>query len=1476
MSRIRVTWQNPIFLEKTNFKNEKGLGDRYTVNPEYPYQIVFTESELNDIKRQFELLIDKWSSLQTTTGSSNRISEYFRESGESLSGAMVRELKRELNRILFNNKLTNIYSYFPFSDKFAASRSKTNVLKYILDIVEQYKDVTQRILNKQVGLAENDEYVAPSETSGLVEVPNTTTQVTLPITLTVSKLQIPLLDALISATTTLLNQKTVAFFDDSREYKTLLNLGNDRQFSAQSWRIAPSRTDSIQLKLFTPLSTDVQLYDQAFISRELAKSVIDVIEFVLGPRVDNTPYLRPRNTDIKKYIPNKKKVTNVTLTSLGVVTGSEGTIIDGSYSYDDRVFRRWLTGDFKASELNIEFTDYNKFVYFGSAYDRLVAFSQKLSKIEQLTTEATSSVSSSTIGASLKALEKENIIRNFDPYEQFLYFATQSVAYSASAYYIDGNVEYNATGSWPKQTNGLPYSPTSSITGSWLPTQLAIAQRYDDFNPNYLTKHLPSYIQSDTQSTEFLTFVSMVGHFFDNIKVYIDQFPNIYSTNPDPYTDLTMDQVYEVAQSFGLQLPNAYSLENLQTFVSSISGESGSRSLVAETWKRFLHSFVYMTKAKGSRTSFDALLNTYGLNSPVLQIKETTYPTEENYIRSDELTYGLTLTSSIDNFIKIPFVSSSITASTIQVRFNPELRQSSSLITGDLKWAVDIVPHPSASDVLYIDTGSNGQFRVINGINKINYGRIQVVSGSNRTVIATSSYFPVFGDDYTRIMLRSQSSDLTIIQTDGDQILYQDSMSVNLASLWNTTQFIYIGGSGSIKLNKFDGIVDEVHAWTENISSDDFVSLAYDPGSYYGATYTSSYTSLYAHIALSQPLASITQSVINESPYQYLSLVPAFTASGFTTASFEKILRPIKQFTPLVGSTIYTNKKVIVATPPSFDFRFVDENGTKYLKRDASIKALKDKIYSSGQNVVSVALSPTDFTNQNILRSMGVVDVNNIIGSPRNIEAVQYSNLEKLKYDYRAYYNKTVNPNEYTRFFKDLVQSPSEMAEQMVPARAKLLNGVVIESQILHRNKTFLMKTIKVDGTDTKELDLYRLGSGSEDVGAYPFTSSINTRTYNTWTADTLLVSGTLDTTDEIYTVSSSKKNTLPTFRQVLQNVGVYTVSSSLQDENSSFLYVEASSMNGLPSEEPTSPYPREAFVGIPSSGSIAIRLPSEDGTLTPIYDIPPRADFSDVGTTTYFHKSNGKYSYDIYTSYKKEYLIKLDTQTDSPLDRLYAPVTLLDSGSLLTSPGRDTGTIVSTTYVSGSSTSGIIKMANIFTLLGIEGTTGLRVRLYRDESSRTADIARSFSVAPAINSGVLFDGILDGNTDVFPYTLIQTENSDIYYSIDNTTSTNIVSEINIHYFAYEPANLIPIGYLPRHYKFSRENNTALKRRNYLGTKGTDSDVPAGCPWSPCPPFKVAVSGENTLVVNTTNTALPTNTNNISFGGGGTLTVGGE
>jgi len=71
---------------------------------------------------------------------------------------------------------------------------------------------------------------------------------------------------------------------------------------------------------------------------------------------------------------------------------------------------------------------------------------------------------------------------------------------------------------------------------------------------------------------------------------------------------------------------------------------------------------------------------------------------------------------------------------------------------------------------------------------------------------------------------------------------------------------------------------------------------------------------------------------------------------------------------------------------------------------------------------------------------------------------------------------------------------------------------------------------------------------------------------------------------------------------------------------------------------------------------------------------------------------------------------------------------------------------------------------------------------------------------------------------------LIQTENATTYFRITNTTGSDITANIRLNYFAYEVEPLVPQGYLPRHYRFTRDNTTPLKRRNYVGCKASVGD----------------------------------------------------
>lgn len=1471
-NKIIVTWTNNKFTSNTDsgYHQQYGLG-MPVEETDNPSEIIFTTEQLQTKLSSINKILSDPNNGELFYDAPKKDSSILKghwARGEFYAGTLSK-IKSQLADALFDapNRPTDPETYFKFTTTTDNLNQHNDVaFRELQATVKGYKILIEAILNKEAGLARA--FTDVNDATSYVAISNPIT-ISIPSTLSVTQFQVPLQSILQQAAKNLIIGKTLAFFDESREYKTLLDFGNDTQYVAESWRVSPSNSNAIQLRLSTPLNSSIQVYDSAFITREIAKSIVDTVDVLLSPEIDITPYLRPRNTHIKEESANKKYINNVTLSSLNM---GGGTVSGSNISYDNDIFRRWYTADFNSSELNIDFSNYSNFVHFGSARNRIDAFAQKLSKIEQLKAQTIADTTSSVAGygtytysptnatAQANAIEIENVIRNFDPYEQFLYYTTASVAYSASVDYVTGDVEYNSSSSWPKYNDGTLYSPISVVTSSnaWYVLQSGIADRYDANNPNYLVTHLPRHIQEDAESNEFLIFVSMIGHMVDNIKVYIDQFPNIYSTHPDPYTDLTMDQVYEVASSFGLNLPNVYSLESLESFIQTndIDGAEGSRTLVSETWKRFLHSMVYMSKLKGSRTAFDVLLNTYGINSPILQAKETTYPSEGNFISSDELTYGVKFDSASYSYIKVPFVSASINTATVQMRFAPTIRQSASILTGNTNWAVNVVPHPTAS--------------------RIEYGRIEIVSSSIR--IASSSYFPLYSEDYTTIMLRSQSSgiDFDIIQTDGSQILYQYSASANLSSTWAATSFIYVGGSGSAKTNNFGGIVDEVRVWGESTTNDRFTKFSYDPGSYDGNTYTSAYSSLYALLTFAQPYTSITSSLVNDSP---LTTIPSFTTYGLTTGSYIRLLRTIRQDTPIVGSSIYTNNKINIAAPPTFTKGSLDSNGQKVLSRRNSIVTVSDKQHiNSGKNIVSFAISPTDFINQNILRTMGPVDVNNIIGNPADIFNTNYPELDSLNRTYNQYYRETINSNQYIDFFKNVVQAPSEFAEEIIPARAKLLNGVVIQSPILHRNKIVLTQPLNVDGTDTRILDNYtNSGSLDTDVGAFytelsydiqeqivptSYATNYETVTETSWDDSNI----TIDINNYVMVESSTPPNELPPARRALQYFnGTTLASSSIFDDNSGVLNLDGTIDYMQSDSTIDTGYARSIYNRVN-------QYPYEVNTLTPFYDIPPTSDFNDVGTTSYFHKNNGLYQYRVASPYKKTYLAKLERDPHSTKDPIYAPVSLLPSGSIPLAPGRYDSTFPYTqTYTTASTyvSEGVISVANIFSLYGLSGINGLRIRLYRTEESRAQDdVFRSFYSVPTGDHGVLFDAIMDADTNVFPYVLMQAIDSFVYYRITSDTSISN-GTVHMYYFAYEPINLVPIGYLPRHYKFSRENSTAIKRRNYIGclqTQDTTTDSN--------PPFQTIFAPSTTITVASAGSSDGGLLNkSINFGGGGTLNV---
>ena len=976
-------------------------------------------------------------------------------------------------------------------------------------------------------------------------------------------------DPLIRSALSFFSASLQTYIDEDRVLKTLLNYGEDRQSVILASRYG-NLESTVQLKLLQPLPEEITADSRVFISREVDKSIISKMRVRFAPLINAAPYLRPRNTAVQTNAQVGHTLSNVTLNTLGLVSGSIGA--DDKFknkTFEDEIFRQWYSYDFNSSELNIDFTDYNNFMFYGSAGLRLSAFREKLRAIEKLDAKQQQFTSASYVGniayggssyvqkeTANTSIQKEDIIRSFDRYEQYLYFTPSGSdkPYSASAYYADTGQEYNSLAYWPKTGSAL--WPVSSTTATeWFATQSLIAQRFDEFNENNLVNTIPTHIREDDNSAAYITFVAMTGHFFDTIKPFIDQLPYINSRYLDPNEELSKDLINEIAESVGFTLPTLNSIYNLSDNILGTETVSPRRDFTAETYKRLLHNLPLFAKAKGTKTAIHTLLRSFGISPQLIDVRESGTHTTASFNNFDEYSSGVDFDTTTVSYIKLPLSQSLRNPRSLQFNFTLASNKLMTILNGDDKWTLRSNPHPTISTL----------------------GKIELTSGSSNAVILSSSYHSLFGDELLNVSLRNYDTytSLSVLRVEGEDIIFSSSMSESIGAnkfvpLWQSTDNIYVGGSGSLATNRFDGTIDEVRLWGINLSDASVLNTAFDPSSNAGDNYTDAATSLYVQLSFNKITTSLLPLyVINESPYTGKLNSPAIdliTISTISTDSFSRYNRTIRQGTLNNGLSGYVTNKIKVAAPPIFKER---TDGLKRLFRTRSIVAPQEKRTQVGRNKVIIAASPTEIINQNIVRNLGLENINDILGIPTNIYSSYFDqSLKQLKEYYALYYYVDVNINKYVRIMSDTVSVLDQILDYFIPSKATLLKGIVIEPSILEQVNISPIKDIKFSG-GTSRLTMMAAdsltGSRADYNATFGLTQTISA--FNWWPSakETSSIQGTFNTLSSSISipktnVSNIYRNLTSSYNYVSSSVQLFTWNTTRTPSGS---VVEKSSVNG-------------------------------------------------------------------------------------------------------------------------------------------------------------------------------------------------------------------------------------------------------------------------------------------------------------------------
>ena len=408
----------------------------------------------------------------------------------------------------------------------------------------------------------------------------------------------------------------------------LLNFGDDVQvIGVNAVYVEEGLNAYIVFKLYEPLPDQYTVKSTFWVVTEVAESAeFNVTVTVQADEVDQFTRLRGPNYRVAVNDSVNQTTPYYDYTSL----------FSTSLSSSFQQLRSMM--DERGIDINVDYSNFENFIHFSSATERIYNFVYKLQLIES----ASAGIAGTNTSTAKVLLQNQinNTIEKFDGYEYYLYFDSASTA-------------------WPKSTSELPfllYSVTSSQAVNWLgspdtePTVTTLsnyysASLYDDNNPDLLQYTTPAYIREDGSNEPYLVFLNMIGQHFDNIWIYLKDVTNRYSAENNPFVGISLDEVGNALKSLGLKLYTNTSIsDNIYYSLLGINADGGllpptgsevitnyitssietlpGDQITAEYYKRLYHNLAYLYKTKGTERGVRALITTFGIPPSILTVHE--------------------------------------------------------------------------------------------------------------------------------------------------------------------------------------------------------------------------------------------------------------------------------------------------------------------------------------------------------------------------------------------------------------------------------------------------------------------------------------------------------------------------------------------------------------------------------------------------------------------------------------------------------------------------------------------------------------------------------------------------------------------------------------------------------------------------------------------------------------------------------------
>ena len=791
----------------------------------------------------------------------------------------------------------------------------------------------------------------------------------------------------------------------------------------------------VYIKLYEPLPTTINVNFKCWIVEELKSPYID--------RVSITPSSLGNKFN-KLSNPNwQANASYNTSTETGLKNWND--LLGSSVQTSQQIVDAYFSGSLSGVKLNIDYSDFNNFIFYSSATERLENFKYKLQLLEYYASQSliVSQLSGSvaTTNAADFELNRTKLISGFDSFENYLYYQSSSVLSTHEIPHESPNVA-SITGSYitpvPKTNSTIPYTLStinSTQFNTWYNNLIATASLYDQLNINSLVYTIPEFIRYDVNNEELSTFVNMLGHHYDILYTYINHMSKINKREENPKLGMPNELLYSVAKQFGWNLTDGNQYLDLWQYVLG-TNETGTpltgsnsvgdpsvpgRDMTYAVWRRIVNNLPLLLKSKGTKRSVQALLSCYGIPQSMISINEYGGPRLDRTPVYEKLNfdYALDLLANPSGTVTINYTQP---INSLELRFRTD----------------NVVTNPTMSSTMNLfNIGSNA---VTLDYSSGTMGSIQINGTSSADI-------EMFDGGWITALLKTSGSALQVVAKRSKYGKIVAAVSASATASFASTGTVTLGAT-SPGANRLQGQLQELRLWTSSLQDIAFDNHVKAPAAYDGNTDT--YSELVFRLPLTQKINhSATSSLVGVEPNS--SNISASFASWTNNTPYDSIEETYYYNAPSLGAGTFDDNKI----------RLEDNNlvGTLDVKTRAERSQFDTAPLDSKK--LGVYFSPQTMIDEDIIAHFGYEELDQYIGDPGAADAKSYPRLIQAAQNYWKKYSDRNDMNAYINMFTLFDLSFFKQLEQLLPARTDKLLGILIQPNLLERSKDKILPEIK-------------------------------------------------------------------------------------------------------------------------------------------------------------------------------------------------------------------------------------------------------------------------------------------------------------------------------------------------------------------------------------------------------------------------------